>query len=120
MRKRYLIVFLIFLGYFNLYSNRVNLSVAIVAMTDNHTVHNDDGTVSYVKDFEWNSQEKGFALGAFFYGYIATHFIGGVLATKYGGHLVSFSTVNHSLMIIIFFFLNRFSTLGFLELHFSP
>ena len=59
-------------------------------MTENRTVHNENGSISYEKDFDWNSQEKGFALGAFFYGYVATHFIGGVLATKYGGHLVSF------------------------------
>ncbi|XP_070504441.1 sialin-like [Chironomus tepperi] len=88
LRKRYLIVFLIFLGYFNLYTNRVNLSVAIVAMTENHTIYNDDGSISYHKDFEFDSKEKGFALGAFYYGYITTHFLGGVLATKYGGHLL--------------------------------
>ncbi|XP_070504440.1 sialin-like [Chironomus tepperi] len=57
-------------------------------MTENRTIQNADGSVSYEKDFDWNSQEKGFALGAFFYGYISTHFIGGVLATKYGGHLI--------------------------------
>ena len=68
----------------------MNLSVAIVAMTENKTVHNEDGTTSYEEDFDWDSKDKGFALSAFFYGYIATHFVGGILATKYGGHLVSY------------------------------
>ncbi|KAL7051886.1 hypothetical protein ACKWTF_004679 [Chironomus riparius] len=87
-KKRYLIVFLIFFGYFNLYTNRVNLSVAIVAMTENRTIQHEDGSVSYEKYFDWNSKEKGFALGAFFYGYVTTHILGGILATKYGGHLI--------------------------------
>ncbi|KAL7051883.1 hypothetical protein ACKWTF_004677 [Chironomus riparius] len=57
-------------------------------MTENHTIHNEDGSISFHKDFDLNSKEKGFALGAFYYGYITTHFLGGVLAKKYGGHLV--------------------------------
>lgn len=38
-----------FLGFFNVYSLRVNLSVAIVAMTENKTIHYDNGTVGYVR-----------------------------------------------------------------------
>lgn len=51
---------------------RVNLSVAIVAMTENRTVEYEDGTLGFVQDFAWNSRERGFALAAFFYGYIVT------------------------------------------------
>ena len=59
-------------------------------MTENRTIQNEEGTVNYEKYFDWNSKQKGFALGAFFYGYITTHILGGILATKYGGHLVGY------------------------------
>lgn len=68
---------------------RVNLSVAIVAMTENQTLKNSDGSLTYKQDFDWNARERGFALSAFFYGYIMTQFIGGFIASKYGGTLVS-------------------------------
>lgn len=56
------------MGYVNLYTMRVDLSMAIVAITENRTVDHEDGNVTYEQDFSWNSREKGFALGAFFYG----------------------------------------------------
>lgn len=68
LRKRYLIVFLTFMGYANLYTMRVDLSMAIVAITENRTVVNEDGNVTFDQDFRWDSREKGFALAAFFYG----------------------------------------------------
>jgi fucose permease len=40
--------------------------------------------------FNWSSTEKGNILGAFFYGYILTSFIGGLAANKFGGHIVCF------------------------------
>ena len=33
--------------------------------------------------FDWNSDEQGLVLAAFFYGYCATQIIGGILADKY-------------------------------------
>lgn len=39
-----------FLGFVSNYSLRVNLSVAIVAMTENRTVLYENGTVGYVRD----------------------------------------------------------------------
>jgi MFS transporter, ACS family, solute carrier family 17 (sodium-dependent inorganic phosphate cotransporter), other len=89
LRKRYLVVFLAFLGYVNLYTMRVDLSVAIVALTENRTVYSSDGSVTYEQHFDWNSKERGVALGAFFYGYITTQFIGGYVASKFSGRLVS-------------------------------
>lgn len=89
LKKRYLIVLLAFLGFVNLYTMRVNLSVAIVAMTENRTVEHDDGTKTVERYFEWDSRERGFILSAFFYGYITTQFIGGFIASKFGGSLVS-------------------------------
>jgi MFS family permease len=87
-KKRYLIVFMAFLGYINLYTLRVNMSVAIVALTENRTVEHDDGSVTYEQYFDWSSQAKGYALSSFFYGYIVTQIPGGVLASKIGGQWV--------------------------------
>lgn len=61
-RKRYLVIFLSFLGFVNLYTNRINLSVAIVAMTSNST---EDGSEP---KFNWDTKQQGFALSSFFYG----------------------------------------------------
>jgi MFS transporter, ACS family, solute carrier family 17 (sodium-dependent inorganic phosphate cotransporter), other len=67
-KRRYLVVLMAFFGFFNVYALRVNLSVAIVAMTENRTIEHSDGTVSYKQDFVWNSLEQGLVLSSFFYG----------------------------------------------------
>ena len=67
---------------------RTCLSVTIVAMTDNQTVI-ENGVNVTKQDFDWDSRERGFALSAFFWGYITTQFIGGSTAVKFGGSLVS-------------------------------
>lgn len=89
MRKRYFVVFLAFLGTCNLYTMRVNLSVAIVAMTEIRIVSGPDGITTIEQDLQCSSAERGFALGAFFYGYITTMFLGGFIASKFGGKWVS-------------------------------
>lgn len=64
-----------FFGFFNVYALRVNLSVAIVAMTENRTVTytNETGTyTTYEQYFDWDSKIKGIILSSFFYGYITT------------------------------------------------
>lgn len=82
-------VLLAFFGFFNVYSLRVNLSVAIVAMTENRTVVDGDGNISYEQDFPWDSKQKGLILSSFFYGYILTQFLGGYIGTRIGGNIVS-------------------------------
>lgn len=67
---------------------RVNLSVAIVSMTENRTIIDVDGDISYDQDFHWDSTVRGNVLSSFFYGYVTTQFIGGVLGYKYGGNLI--------------------------------
>ena len=59
-----------FLGCFNLYTMRVNFSIALVSMS---------------KTFEWNESSQSLILSSFFYGYILTQFPGGRLAEFYGG-----------------------------------
>lgn len=87
-KKRYIIVILAFFGFFNVYSLRVNLSVAIVAMTENRSIIDDNGKESFVRDFDWDSKQKGLILSSFFYGYILTQLLGGFIAAKIGGNHV--------------------------------
>jgi ACS family sodium-dependent inorganic phosphate cotransporter len=63
------------------YSHLANLSVGIVAMTDE---------TSEETTFKWSPAEKGLILSSFFYGYILTQFIGGYIATLIGGNVVSY------------------------------
>ncbi|KFB49315.1 AGAP006595-PA-like protein [Anopheles sinensis] len=87
-RRRYVLVFLAFFGFFNVYSLRVNLSVAIVAMTENRTIEHPNGTVSYEQEFDWDSSTKGYILSSFFYGYIFTQLAGGYISNALGGNYV--------------------------------
>lgn len=77
-----------FLGLFNIYALRVNLSVAVVAMTEKREIKYENGIEVYEKHFDWNSKEKGLISSSFFYGYLLTQIVGGVLAKKVGGKLV--------------------------------
>ncbi|KAL6952447.1 hypothetical protein U1Q18_051994 [Sarracenia purpurea var. burkii] len=61
--------------------------MAIVEMTSNKTVVLENGTLTRRPEFDWNSEDKSFALGAFSFGYIFT-ILGGVIATKCGGATV--------------------------------
>ncbi|KAL1138561.1 hypothetical protein AAG570_008624, partial [Ranatra chinensis] len=83
--RRYLVALLSFFGFANIYAMRVNLSVAIVAMTNNRTIITANGTRIVGPEFDWNSGVYGIVLSSFFYGYILTQVIGGWVACKYGG-----------------------------------
>lgn len=93
-----------FFGLFNVYALRINLSVAIVAMTENRTIGHPDGTVTYEQYFPWDSKQKGYVLSSFFYGYLATQVIGGIVASKIGGNIVRFLLEFSSYKILISFF----------------
>lgn len=74
-RRRYLLVLLAFFGFINIYTLRFNLSVGIVAMTENKTVVHDNGThtwTTYEREFDWSTKQQGLVLSSFFYGYICT------------------------------------------------
>uniref|UniRef100_A0A7G3ATQ9 Sialin n=1 Tax=Lutzomyia longipalpis TaxID=7200 RepID=A0A7G3ATQ9_LUTLO len=79
---------MVFLGLFNLYTLRINLSVAIVAMTKKYNVTLDDGTIVEEQEFDFDSKQEGLILSSFFYGYIATQLVGGYLGSRFGGHLM--------------------------------
>lgn len=112
-RRRYFVVMMAFFGLFNVYALRVNLSVAIVAMTENRTVVDPDGNISYEQYFDWSSKLKGYILSSFFYGYLCTQVIGGVIAAKIGGNLVrTFSHLSENLFCNSSLFLPSFSASG--------
>lgn len=50
-QRRYVVILLCFLGFFNLYSLRVNLSVAIVPMTTNRTTIVGNTTIIEVRRY---------------------------------------------------------------------
>jgi len=81
--RRYIVAVLAFFGFFNIYSLRVNLSIAIVAMTGNRTTSPDE-TLTKEPEFDWSSKEQGLLLSSFFYGYIVTQLPGGWLAPRIG------------------------------------
>ncbi|KAB0797494.1 hypothetical protein PPYR_08487 [Photinus pyralis] len=84
-KRRYVVAVMAFFGFFNAFALRVNLSIGIVAMTAKHQVILENGTTTYVKEFDWDSKVQGYVLSSFFYGYILTQVAGGWLAGKFGG-----------------------------------
>lgn len=101
---RHTFAFMAFLGAGCCYSLRVNLSVAIVAMVQPGLGENDTSQMgdqcpvknssieekesSNTGGFNWDAEEQGIILGAFYYGYVVTQIPGGFLAEKYGGKWV--------------------------------
>lgn len=71
--RRTLIVALSFIASMLAYTDRVNLSVAAVAMRE---------------QYGWSQTQKGFVLSAFFIGYLVFMFIGALLAARLGGKRV--------------------------------
>jgi MFS family permease len=72
--RRHVLVALTFLGCVIAYTDRVNISVAAVAMKEH---------------FGWTQSEKGLVLSSFFVGYMLCMFIAGVIATRVGGKRVA-------------------------------
>src|SRR5262245_12255645 len=68
--KRYAVVALCFLAVFICYMDRVNISVAVLAMQ---------------KDFGWSETTKGLVLSSFFIGYIFFQVPSGYVASRFGG-----------------------------------
>jgi ACS family sodium-dependent inorganic phosphate cotransporter len=58
-------------------------------MTEIRNVTLENGTMITQQHFDWNSKQKGYILSAFYYGYLCTQVVGGVIAAKIGGNIVS-------------------------------
>ncbi|CAB3359874.1 Hypothetical predicted protein [Cloeon dipterum] len=76
LKIRYLVVFCCFLANAISYMMRVNLSVAIVAMTST------DGPED-VPHYDWDESIRGTILSSFFWGYIVTQVPSGYVAARY-------------------------------------
>ncbi|CAG9770532.1 unnamed protein product [Ceutorhynchus assimilis] len=85
-QRRHIFTIMAFFGFFNIYSLRANMSIAIVAMTSARSSTNENGTTVYLDpEFSWDNKIQGYLLGSFFYGYITSQLLGGVLSKKFGG-----------------------------------
>lgn len=85
--RRRVLVALTFLGSVIAYTDRVNISVAAIAMKE---------------QFGWSQTQKGFVLSAFFVGYLLCMFLAGVLATRHGGRrLLGWSVAAWSLFTLL-------------------
>uniref|UniRef100_A0A0K8VMD7 Putative inorganic phosphate cotransporter n=1 Tax=Bactrocera latifrons TaxID=174628 RepID=A0A0K8VMD7_BACLA len=73
---------MIFIGLTVAFAQRVNFSVAIVAMTDRNATNPD------FEEYAWSEQTKSYLLSGFFWGYFVTQIPGGQLAHKYGGKIM--------------------------------
>ncbi|KAA8516063.1 hypothetical protein F0562_019242 [Nyssa sinensis] len=71
--KRWVIVLLCFAAFLLCNMDRVNMSIAILPMS---------------QEFNWNSATVGLIQSSFFWGYLLTQIVGGIWADKIGGKLV--------------------------------
>lgn len=99
---RHLQTLLFFLAVTCAYAQRVNLSVAVVAMTD-ASAANPDFPVStnkdiyifpnlpvpfiFLQEYNWPEKTKSLLLSSFFWGYVITQVPAGQLARKFGGKI---------------------------------
>ena len=85
--RRHVLVALTFLGCIIAYTDRVNISVAAVAMKEH---------------FGWSQTDKGFVLAAFFAGYLSFMFVAGLLANHFGGkRVLSCSVLGWSIFTLL-------------------
>ncbi|MCZ6887760.1 MAG: ACS family MFS transporter [Gammaproteobacteria bacterium] len=71
--RRYTMVGLTAFAVFVCYIDRVNISVAIIPMS---------------QEMGWDFETQGIVLSSFFFGYLLTQIVGGRLADRYGGKVV--------------------------------
>lgn len=85
--RRHLLIALCALAVIIGYTDRVNISVASVAMR---------------MQFGWTQTTKGLVLSAFFVGYISFLFVGGWLATRFGGkRVLGFAVLGWSVFTLL-------------------
>ncbi|XP_023248638.1 putative inorganic phosphate cotransporter [Copidosoma floridanum] len=101
--QRWIVATMGFFAFFNAYTLRICLSIAITKMTKPHSsnisstqsidetcpdyednVLKNETTVVSVGEFEWDEVTQGIVLSSFYWGYAASHLPGGLLARKFG------------------------------------
>ncbi|XP_005176578.2 putative inorganic phosphate cotransporter [Musca domestica] len=78
---RHVQALLIFLNIVVVYISRLNIGVAVVAMTNAET------TNPNFAEFDWNEKEISYILSSFYWGYVFTQFPGGALCKLFGAKL---------------------------------
>ncbi|XP_003740396.1 sialin [Galendromus occidentalis] len=131
IKHRYVICMLVFTGLALVYAMRVNLGVAIISMARSSADANKtslngvcssgispkNGTPVVQPEFDWDSSQRDFLLGAFFYGYISTQIPGGIMAAKLSIKWVfGYGVFLTSLLTIATHFVARWSLTGFVVL----
>lgn len=127
---RFLLAILAFVAYAAQYTQKINMSVAIVCMVNHTEPHHDDAksllsniTIpveddqcgSLVKkssglngEFNWNKNTQGLILAGYFVGYLITEIPGGWLSLKFGSKIVlGISLLVSSLLTIVLPFAAR-------------
>lgn len=79
---RHLQTLLLFFGLTIAYAMRVNLSVAVIAMSDRN------GTNPDFEEYSWDEKTQSWLLSSFFIGYVFTQVPAGKLAQRFGGKLI--------------------------------
>ena len=92
--KLHLFLFLAHLAFAIMFMQRLNLSIALVAMVGsenqlNITKERDEQNTSRAKEFAWDEAHQGMILSAIFYGALLSSIPAGVLVDKYGGKIVA-------------------------------
>ncbi|CAL1548295.1 unnamed protein product [Lymnaea stagnalis] len=96
---RYVLALWSFLGFINMFTLRMDMNIAILAMVENcsskvqfeHTSTEAtivNATHYHPNKFHWSEKQQDLVLGAFFYGYCSTQILGGYLSGKLGAKLI--------------------------------
>ncbi|XP_075168885.1 putative inorganic phosphate cotransporter [Haematobia irritans] len=79
---RHVQILLLFLNVTVIYCSRLNIGVAVVAMTNAETANPD------FPEYDWSEKEISYILSSFFWGYVCTQFLGGVLCKRFGAKAI--------------------------------
>lgn len=80
------------------YALRVNLSVAIVAMTD----RNNSNPNSTIDEYDWPEKTQSVVLSSFFWGYVVTQIPAGQLAKLFGPKLLLLLSIGTCSVLAVF------------------
>ncbi|XP_075156381.1 putative inorganic phosphate cotransporter [Haematobia irritans] len=75
---RHIQTFLLFFNIVVIYISRLNIGVAVVAMTNANSTNPD------FEEFEWSGKEIAYILSSFYWGYFITQFPGGSICKRFG------------------------------------
>lgn len=80
---------MLFMACFTSYMLRTNISINLIAMVEDS---NNGSLPDYGQRFPWDKKEQSYILGGYFWGYLVTSLLGGVMAERWGGrHIVGIS-----------------------------